>query len=158
MSGATDDKYASLPEREPHDVVKAKILDALIPYVFGKLHGLAVRGDEMAYVVTGHNTLVPALSVVQQNRLSSPKQKSVEGAPDLAIEVVSPTDLEVDLKRKIEAYMTHGCKSVWVVYPEARSVVVRTQDSIREFKAGQNIEDPVLPGFSAPVASFFEIS
>jgi Uma2 family endonuclease len=157
MSGAPPEKYASLPVLEPHELVKAHILEALIPCVFGnRQHGLAMRED-MAYVVTGNNTLVPGVSVFQKNRLNSRKQKRLAGAPDLAIEIVSPTDLEVDLRRKIDAYLDGG-STVWVVYPEVRSVMVYTGDSVRELKGVEPITDPLLPGFSVPVASFFELT
>jgi Uma2 family endonuclease len=158
MSGAPPEKYASLPVLEPHEVVKARILNALIPYVLGnRKHGLAMR-PAMAYVVTGNNTLVPGVSVFERNRLNSSKQTCLAGAPDLAIEVVSPTDLEVDLRRKIDAYLDGGSKSVWVVYPEACSVMIYTRGAVRELKGNQSIEDPLLPGFSCPVAVFFELT
>jgi Uma2 family endonuclease len=112
----------------------------------------------MAYAVTGSNRLVPCVSVFQRNRLNSSKQTCLAGAPDLAIEVVSPTDLEVDLRRKIDAYLDGGSKSVWVVYSEVRSVMVYTRDSVCELKGDQSITDPLLPGFSSPVAAFFELT
>ena len=77
---------------------------------------------------------------------------------DLAIEVVSPSDTEKHLTRKIDAYLRGGSKSVWVVFPEARSVMVHTQGSVRALKVNQSIEDPLLPGFSCPVAAFFELT
>ena len=157
MSGAPSEKYASLPVLEPHELVKGRILEALIPCVFGnRQHGLAMRED-MACVVTGNNTLVPGVSVFQRNRLNSRKQKCLAGAPDLSIEIVSATDLEVDLRRKIDAYLDGG-STVWVVYPEARSVMIYTRDAVREVRGDQIIGDPLLPGFSAPVAAFFELT
>ena len=158
MSGTPPEKYASLPVPELHEVVKGCILEALIPCVLGdRQHGLTMR-ENMAYAVTGNNTLVPAVSVFQRNRLNSRKQKCLAGAPDLAIEVVSPTELEVDLRRKIDVYLDGGSKSVWVVYPEARSVMIYTRDAVREVRGDQIIEDPLLPGFSTPVATFFELT
>jgi Putative restriction endonuclease len=116
LSGAPPEKYASLPVLEPHELVKCCILDALIPYVFGNTqHGLAS------------------------------KQTCLAGAPDLAIEVVSPTDLEADLRRKSDAYLDGGSKSVWVVYPEARSVMIYTRDAVRKVRGDQLIEDPASP-------------
>jgi Uma2 family endonuclease len=58
----------------------------------------------------------------------------------------------------VDAYLEGGSKSVWVVFPEARSVQVYTRESLRELKADQSIEDPLLPGFSSPVAGFFELT
>jgi Uma2 family endonuclease len=162
VSGAPPEKYASLPVLEPHEVVQGCVLQALIPYVFGNgsrkhEHGLAMR-ENMAYVVSGNNTLVPDVSVFQRNRLKSRKQTCLTGAPELAIEVVSPTELEIDLKRKISAYLEGGSKSVSVVYPEARSLMIYTSDSVRELKDSQSLEDPLLPGFSSPVSAFFELT
>ena len=51
-----------------------------------------------------------------------------------------------------------GSQLVWVVYPDARSVMVHTSDSVRELKAGQKIEDPLLPGFSTPVSASLELT
>ncbi len=48
--------------------------------------------------------------------------------------------------------------TVWVVYPDSRSVMVYSGDTVRELKADQKIEDPLLPGFSAPVSSFFDLT
>jgi Uma2 family endonuclease len=82
----------------------------------------------------------------------------MRGSPCLAIEVVSPSDTAKHLKRKVDAYLEAGSKSVWIVYPEARSVMIHTAGSVRELKADQPITDPLLPGFSTPVAAFFELT
>jgi Uma2 family endonuclease len=157
MSGAPPGKYGSLPPIEPHEVIKDRILKALMPCVFGnRQHPLSMRTD-MACVVTGNNRLVPRVSVFQSNRLNSPKQTCLAGAPDLAIEVLCPTDLEVDLRRKIDAYLDGG-STVWVVYPEARSVMIYTRDAVREVRGDQIFGDPLLPGFSSPVSAFFELT
>jgi len=42
--------------------------------------------------------------------------------------------------------------------PDARSVMVHTADSVRELKADQKVEDPLLPGFSTPASAFFELT
>jgi Uma2 family endonuclease len=62
------------------------------------------------------------------------------------------------LRIKTEAYLANGSRSVWIVFPEVRSVMVYTRDAVREFKGSQSIEDSLLPGFSSPVAAFFELT
>jgi Uma2 family endonuclease len=94
--------------------------------------------------------------VIRRDRLDA-AVRIVDGAPELAIEVVSPSDTASHLKAKVDAYIANGSQSVWVVYPDARSLMVYTGGSVRELKADQNIEDPLLPGFSAPVSAFFEL-
>ena len=49
-----------------------------------------------------------------------------------------PDDTAKHLKRKVDAYLQGGSKSVWVVFPDAKSVEVYSGDSMREFKADQN--------------------
>jgi Uma2 family endonuclease len=80
------------------------------------------------------------------------------GAPEIAIEVVSPSDTAKHLERKVDAYLQGGAKSVWIVFPEARSVTVHTRESAHKLKGDQTITDPLLPGFSSPVAAFFELT
>jgi Uma2 family endonuclease len=111
----------------------------------------------MAFVVTGNDTLIPDASVMSKSRLTAQKGKYLHGAPELAIEVVSPTDTAAHLKTKVDAYLSNGSGTVWVVYPDSRSVMVYASASVREVKGDQTIEDAILPGFSVPVSAFFEL-
>jgi Uma2 family endonuclease len=98
--------------------------------------------------------VVPDVSIVENKQLGR-DVRITQGPPAIAIEVVAPTDKEVHLKNKIDAYRENGSKTVWVVYPSARSVMIYSADSIRELRGDQLIEDRLLPGFSVPVSDFF---
>ena len=111
----------------------------------------------LAYVVDDYNTLVPDVSVIKQDRLRPHVDQHPRGAPEIAIEVVSPTDTAVHLKSKVETYLQKGSKTAWAVYPDSRSVMVHSGDTVRELKGDQTINDPLLPGFSVPVSSFFDL-
>jgi len=50
----------------------------------------------------------------------------------------------------VDTYLAGGSRIVWVVYPDARAVMVHVSDSVRELKADQKIEDPLLPGLLHP--------
>ena len=79
-----------------------------------------------------------------------------EGAPDLAVEVVSPGDSWPEVNAKAEMWLAHGCKSCWVVDPRSRTVTVYRKDgSIGKFKETDELEDAALPGFRTPVAAIF---
>jgi Uma2 family endonuclease len=110
------------------------------------------------FVISPRSVFVPDVAVVPLSRLNPKEQIYLQGAPDLAIEVITPTDLEIHLQRKINAYLTYGSKSVWVVYPDPRSVMVYRADTISNLRTTQSIEAPPLPGFSAPVSAFFELT
>jgi Uma2 family endonuclease len=90
------------PSFELHNVVKGNIVEVLIAFVLAHPElGLKVI-SEMALVVTGNDTLVPDASVIYQARLSPRKQKYTPGAPELAIEVVSPNDKVIHVKSKVD--------------------------------------------------------
>jgi Uma2 family endonuclease len=140
-----------------HDRVKNRISRVLIRYLDANpalpLDALVETGAR----VSDSDTFVPDVSVVKvgEQPLSS---RIYRGSPELAIEVVSPMDTAKHLKRKIDAYLAGRAKAVWVVFPDACSVMVHTRHSVRDLKGDQSIDDPLLPGFSSPVAAFFELT
>jgi Uma2 family endonuclease len=111
---------------------------------------------EMGAVVSKYDTFVLDVSVVKCERFSG-VDRVFRGAPDLAIEVVSPSDTVIRLKAKVDAYLQGGSNTVWVVFPESCSVTIYSGGSLRELKGDQVIEDPLLPGFFTPVSSFFDL-
>jgi Uma2 family endonuclease len=80
----------------------------------------------------------------------------VPGAPDLAIEVISPTERASESHEKVRAYLQHGATEVWQVYPRSRTVQVHEGTNSRSLAAGQQITSRLLPGFTASTAIFFE--
>jgi Uma2 family endonuclease len=140
-----------------HDLIKNKINELLFVYLLSNQQLGLQCFVEMGTEVSKHDTFVPDVSVVSRKRLSA-KDRILRGGPEIAIEVVSPTDKATQLKSKVDTYLAGGSQTVWVVFPDARSLMVHTANSIRELKADQKIEDPLLPGFSAPVSAFFEVT
>jgi Uma2 family endonuclease len=78
--------------------------------------------------------------------------------PDLAVEVVSPSDKADGLLEKVEEYFLAGVIQVWVVYPRRR--VVHVFESFTQIKVtaeGQELDGgTTLPGFRVPLATLFE--
>jgi Uma2 family endonuclease len=82
------------------------------------------------------------------------------GPPDLAVEVVSPSNSAADIEQKVRDYLTAGTAEVWVVYPRTRTVVVHRAGGTG-LRLGEDDEidgGEVLPGFHAPVRGFFSRS
>ena len=141
----------------PHDLIKNQINAMLLRY-FDRRPELGLLSlVEIGTHVSNYDAFMPDVSIVLRSRLSG-EDRVFQGSPELAIEVVSPSDTAKHLKRKVDAYLEAGSKSVWIVYPEAHSVMVHTRDSVRELRGDQSITDPLLPGFSTPVAAFFELT
>jgi Uma2 family endonuclease len=140
-----------------HDRIKNRICRLLTRYLDANhavpLDALVETGAQ----VSDYDTFVPDVAIVRTGEQPL-SVRIYRGAPLLAIEVVSPSDTAKHLKRKVNSYLQGGAKSVWIVFPEDHSVMVHTTDSVRELKADQRIEDSLLPGFSTPVAAFFELT
>jgi len=80
-----------------------------------------------------------------------------EGPPDLAVEIVSPSDTAADLEIRVHDYLRNGALRVWVVYPDSRRVAVHRRDgTARWYSEDAAIEDEgLLPGFSLPLREIF---
>jgi len=78
--------------------------------------------------------------------------------PDLAIEVISPSDMMSAVLRKVHDYFKAGVTRVWVVYPEQAEVYIySTPQQVQVVGVGQELDGgDLLPGFRLPVAVLFE--
>ena len=77
--------------------------------------------------------------------------------PDLAVEVVSPSNTAAEIDQRVGEYLAAGTGEVWVLYPRTRTAVVFRIDGVvlRHAEDGELDGGDVLPGFRASVRSFF---
>jgi Uma2 family endonuclease len=136
-----------------HDITKSNIAETLILYLHAYTGSRLKVLIEAGFVVAEQDTLAPDVAVVRIERLAE-EGRLINGAPEIAIEVVSPTDTVGGIRKKIKAYLGHGAVSVWIFYEEG-SIAVHTATGVRELTGDQPLEDPLLPGFSVPVSKFF---
>lgn len=80
------------------------------------------------------------------------------GAPDLAVEVVSPNDTASEVAIKVAEWLAAGVTSVWVVDPAPKSIVIyRGGNEAHHYQINDRIVDePMLPGFEMDVRAAFE--
>jgi Uma2 family endonuclease len=102
----------------------------------------------------------PDVAFVRRQRLSKPPASFVRLAPDLAVEVLSPSDRRPDALAKVAMYLQAGVRLVWLVDPDRLTITVfRPDDTIEVLNEGDNLDGgDVLPGFSLPVAEIFQSS
>jgi Uma2 family endonuclease len=113
---------------------------------------------ETGYQLTPDTVRIPDVSFVPADRMREiDLDKRIQGAPALAIEVVSPTDLAEELTQKVKQYLAAGAKAVWVSYPKTHEVqVFRADGSILVRHEPGMLEEPdVLPGFSMDLKAVF---
>lgn len=79
------------------------------------------------------------------------------GPPDLAVEVLSPSDRMVDVLEKVQEYLTAGTRIVWVIDPEARKAIVFHADRPPEVvgSEGELLGEDVIPSFVLRLAEIW---
>jgi Uma2 family endonuclease len=113
---------------------------------------------ETGYQLTSETVRIPDASFVPADRvLEIDLDKRIQGAPALAIEVVSPTDLAEELAQKVQQYLAAGVKAVWVFYPKSREVqVFRADGGTFVRREPEMLEEPdLLPAFSLDLRAVF---
>lgn len=76
--------------------------------------------------------------------------------PDLAIEIISPTDRYTEVSAKVERYLADGVRLVWILDRRRQIVEVRSAGTYRVLTASEMLSaEDLLPGFEVPVASLF---
>lgn len=138
-----------------HEIAKSNLIEILAVWLAANRTGKLC--SETMFSLDNHNSPIPDVSVVSLARIKAGSTGHLQGAPEIAIEGVSSETADT-LERKIDLYLAHGSKSVWVIFPQHR--VVRTFDASglsRKFQQNQMLEDPnILRGFSTPVSAIFE--
>ncbi|MFN6566635.1 Uma2 family endonuclease [Dendronalium sp. ChiSLP03b] len=106
------------------------------------------------------NKRSPDLSFVARERLQGLKRLPkgfFVGAPDLAVEVISPSNTFAEIHSKLVEYFDSGAKLVWVINPDEQSVLVYRQpqpDKLLKLTDSLDGEE-VIPGFTLLVAELF---
>jgi Uma2 family endonuclease len=143
-----------------HGIVTMNLGTALAQHV--KAHGLGlVPSSETGFVLRHAPDTVraPDIAFVRAERIAAQGRplKFWEGAPDLAVEVLSPSDTVDEVECKVDDYLTAGTLMVWVINPSRRSFTVHRPDQqpllLRE--SGMLDGGDVVNGFSCPVAEIF---
>ncbi len=105
----------------------------------------------------GERMLIPDVAFVSKARVPDDISKAFQIPPDLAVEVVSPTDVLGRLVEKAFAYLAAGTQVVWVVEPKSKTVIVyRSETDIKLLTRNDTLTgEDVVEGFSCAVAELF---
>jgi len=104
--------------------------------------------------------VLPDVIFIQKDRWPGAGAAFFEGAPDLIVEVLSPSTSRTDRIVKFEAYEQAGVREYWIANPKTRSVEVFVLSGgeyalLNEFVSGEEIESSVLLGLKVPVNLLF---
>lgn len=155
-----------LREREPmgaeHGEIKVQLMLPLGSYVLGRGFGRVYPSDThfVLPLATGEETVVPDLAFVKTDRLPPSGQRKgfLRLAPDLVVEVVSPSERPAAVMEKIRLYQRAGVRLIWVIRTPRRTVTVYPFESEPVTLNEGDVLDgrDVVPGFRLPIARLFE--
>ncbi len=143
-----------------HGGVAANIAAILGPFIQHRELGL-VFGAETGFLLERDPDTVRAPDFAFIAAAHLPKVEPSEaywpGAPDLAVEVLSPRDTAGEISEKVEAWLTGGCRAVWIVDPKLKTVTIyRSTTDVQIVSANETlVGDPVVPGFTCAVSEIF---
>ncbi|MEG4484673.1 Uma2 family endonuclease [Microcoleus sp. D2_18a_B4] len=83
----------------------------------------------------------------------------LEGAPDLAVEILSPGNTVAEIHDKLVEYFENGARLVWVIHPQEKYVLVygSSQEPDRLLKSVNSLDgEEIVPGFTLPIAELFQ--
>jgi Uma2 family endonuclease len=147
------------PPGEEHAVISAEILISLGNHV--RAAGLGRVHSEGGFRIASapDTVMAPDVAFVSRERI---EQAGIgkgyrTGAPDLAVEVVSPGDSFVEVEAKVTRWLTAGCRMVVVVNPARRAATVyRSRDDIALLTEGDVLDGgEVVPGWKLPLRELF---
>lgn len=139
-----------------HGRINVNILRYLDSQVYNSKLG-ELYTSETSFKV-GERVLKPDVAFVALERLDVDEDKGLPIPPDLAIEVVSPSDIHSRIIGKVFAYLDAGTRCVWIVDPVSKTVTVyKSEIDIKILTREDTLTgDDVVPGFSCPVELLFE--
>ena len=168
-------EYAALPKHPRYELVKGVLVELMAASKEHEHTGSLVNWRMAAHVfpnglgevytsnrgyVTGADSpatsRMPDVSFVSNAQLDQPELAGMlyNGAPDLAVEILSDSNTPAEIAQKIEEYLNAGGKAVWVIDIDARTLTVHTADAPPVTLAdGDTVNGgDYLPGFACAVA------
>jgi Uma2 family endonuclease len=159
--------YQKLPESEPcqliggelimspaptlyHQQIIGNIFSALREYVIQKKLGKIFFSPVDVYL-DNENIFQPDIVFISTERSSILDEQKINGAPDVVIEILSPSTAYYDLKKKKEIYEKYGVKEYWIVDPMEKTIDLLVHENgifVTKGRAAinQTISSMVIPG------------
>jgi Uma2 family endonuclease len=156
------DLYVTPASTSRHQAILRNLLLILGNFVHETRQG-AVFPAPLDVVLTENDVIEPDLLFVAAGRLHLITEPNVAGAPDLAVEIFSPSSRRTDARTKLRLYERHGVREYWLVDPELETIAVyRLEDGAYRQQAdlalerGDALTSPLFAGLTVSLAEVFE--
>ena len=152
--------YPAMPTGGRHGEIEALLAWRLLNVVQPSGRGRVMTGDPGIVLERGPDTVrAPDVAYFSPERLPPETDitRFLDAVPDLAVEIVSPSNRPSEIREKAEMWTSFGARLVWVVWPETMAVdVYRPEEPVATLTEGDTLTgQDVLPEFSCPVREIF---
>jgi Uma2 family endonuclease len=118
-----------------------------------------VYGAETGFKIASDpdTVLAPDIAFIRRERVGSISKGYRQGTPDLAVEVISPSESKSRLREEVQLWLQAGASGVWVVNPQTRMVAVHRPKTEPRLLSQEDVltGDDIVPGFRFPVSEIF---
>jgi Uma2 family endonuclease len=139
-----------------HQAIVSRVLRLLERYLENRgMQGSAFPDVEFA--LSDRSRLRPDVCLLPEDKTRSldPDRIPIPGAPDLAVEVISPSERASESHDKVLGYLRNGTAEVWQLYPKSRTIQIHKGETSSSLDSGGQITSDLLPGFAVSVSSLF---
>ena len=147
------------PSGYEHGVIAGRIHTRLATFVEQRSLGIVTAAETGFQIGHDPDTVrAPDVGFIRTDRAPPVRTRGFfQGPPDLAVEVVSPSDRAGELLAKVRDWLSAGCQSVWVVDPTSQTISIYrgSHEPAMLTNADVLTDDVFLPGFRLPVAQVF---
>jgi len=155
------DLIKRMPTGYKHGIVEFTIGSLLRAFVRERKLGQVLGGETGLYTRRNPDTVRGMdVAYISTQRLAQVQTRGfLDVAPELIVEILSPTDRWMDVTAKVDEYFVAGARMVWLVNAEAQQVFVyRAPADVTILGAADTLTGAnVLPGFSVPVAELLAV-
>lgn len=147
------------PSGEVHGGIAATFTTYLNVYVLAQRLGRVFAAETGFLVATKPDTvLAPDVAFVSAERLGAVSSGFRHGVPDLAVEIVSPSDRYTEVDEKVALWLAYGTRMVVVVNPRRRSLAVhRSAVAVRHLTVEDRLDgEDVVPDWTLAVRDLFD--
>lgn len=156
-----DGKVVTMPPARPrHGAIIMRLAVAVGAHVYAHELGELFDG-QTGFRLGLEHCFEPDIAFVSHQRMklvAPDRDKLFHGSPDLAVEVLSPSDSITKTERKINLFLIHGAVLAWMVDPKAKSIRVYRKPGEFELLSADRIltGNSVLPGFRLSLHRLFD--
>ena len=143
-----------------HQIISANLFKAIVKFMDEKKTGIVLYSPIDVYL-GDENALQPDIVFISKQRRDLIKDDGIHGAPDMVIEILSPSTAYYDIKKKYKIYEKFGVKEYWIVDPEMKSVELFTLTEQGKFLLSADftnqgtIKSVILGGFEITLEEIF---